>query len=138
MSASSAGHLAPFLARILLIALLGIEAILGVIALVPLVIAFAGAGEELFGQRVSVLLAGLIAVIWVAVTFVGAIRASGTWPRGSAITIHVLMFAAGTGMLQYALAPFWMSIAVILLALVGFFAALLAKPQLPTEEVAEP
>jgi len=127
MPASPGGQIVAHSARIALTLLLGVETALGVTALVPLLIGFTGSGDELLGQRVSVMLAGVIAVAWVAVTFLGALRRSGRWPRGSALTLHVLMFAAGTGMLRYQLAPFWMSALVVLLALLGFFAALLAR-----------
>lgn len=115
-------------AWILLIAVLAAETAAGILALMPLATGFFEADDELLGQRVSVLLAGLLAVLWVAVTFLGALRARAGWARGSALTLHVLMFAAGTAMLQYALAPAWMTWAVILLAFAGFFAALLARP----------
>lgn len=112
-----------------LIALLGLETLVGVIALIPFAIGFLDAGQDLIGQRVSVLLAGLLAVVWIAVTFLGALRARASWARGSALTLHVLMFAAGTGVLQYALAESWVGWATILAAFVGFFSALLARPE---------
>lgn len=111
-----------------LIAVLAVETVAGVLALMPLATGFFAADGELLGQRVSVLLAGLLAVLWVAVTFLGALRSRAGWSRGSALTLHVLMFAAGTAMLQYALAPLWMTWAVIALALLGFLAALFARP----------
>lgn len=127
MSDSPSGHVIARLARKFLVGLLGLETLLGVISLVPLLIGFAESGDELLVQRVSILLTGVLAIVWIAITFFGALRGRSGWPRASAITIHVLMFAAGTGMLQYGLAPFWMSAGVILLSLVGFFAALLAR-----------
>jgi len=112
-----------------LIALLAVETIAGVIALMPLALGFFEAGDDLFGQRVSVLLAGLLAVVWVAVTFLGALRSRASWARGSALTLHVLLFAAGTGILQYGLAPSWVGWTAVIAAFVGFFAALLARPE---------
>lgn len=115
-------------AWIVLIAVLSVETIFGVLALIPLATGFSEAGGDLLGQRVSVLLGGLLAVLWVVVTFLGALRTRAGWVRGSALTLHVLLFAAGTGILQYALAPTWMGWAAILLAFAGFFSALLARP----------
>lgn len=112
-----------------LIGLLGLETAAGLVSLIPLGTSFVGAGTDQPGQRISVLLAGLIAIVWVAITFVGALRSRASWARGSAITLHVLMFAAGTGALQYALAPGGIAWALVLCAFVGFFSALLAKPE---------
>lgn len=135
MNSSPAGNRSARIARLILTSLLGIEAALAVAGTIPLLLAFGDSGDDLIGQRMSVLLAAGIAVIWVVATFVGALRGRAGWPRGSAITLHVLMFAAGTGMLQYALAPIWMTVGVILLSLVGFFTALMARPELPPEPI---
>ena len=129
MSTSPTAHLRSRKAWAVLIAVLGIETLAGVVALIPLALGFLDAGEDLLGQRVSVLLAGLLSVLWVAVTFLGALRSRASWARGSALTLHVLMFAAGTAMLQYALAPGWAAWGAILLAFAGFFSALLARPE---------
>jgi len=112
-----------------LIALLGAETLAGLIALIPLGTGFFDATKDDPGQRVSVLLAALVAILWVAVTFIGALRSRASWARGSAMTLHILMFAAGTGSLQYALAPASIAWALVLAALIGFFSALLARPE---------
>lgn len=129
MSDSPAVHQRSRRAWVLVIAVLAIETLIGVVALIPLALGFLEAGDDLLGQRVSVLLGGLLAVIWVAITFLGALRSRASWARGSALTIHVLMFAAGTGILQYQLAPSWVGWAAIIAAFIGFFAALLARPE---------
>jgi membrane protein YdbS with pleckstrin-like domain len=67
----------------------------------------------------------------VIVTFVGAARARVSWVRGSALTIHVLLFAAGTGCLQLAIGPWWFGFGLVAVALLGFLAAVLARPELP-------
>lgn len=69
-----------------------------------------------------------ICLAWVIVTLIGALRSRASWVRGSAVTLHVLLFAAGTGCLQLAIGEWWVGIAVVALALVGFFAAILARP----------
>jgi len=133
MSASPPVHQRSKRAWQVLISLLAIETLAGLLALVPLGSGFfAASGGERFGdagQRVSVLLAGLLAILWVAVTFVGALRTRASWARGSAVALHVLMFAAGTGALQYRLAEPWISWGLVLFALVGFFSALIARPE---------
>jgi len=134
MSPSPTGHPRTRRAWLVLIALLGIETAAGLVSLIPLGTSFLGAGGDLPGQRISVLLAGLIAILWVAVTFVGALRSRASWARGSAITLHVLMFAAGTGALQYGLAPGGVAWALVLCAFAGFFSALLAKPEYQSTE----
>ena len=136
MSASPPAHSPTRRAWLVLTILLGTEALVGVVALIPLGIGFFGAAQDDLSQRVSVLLAGLLAILWVAVTFIGALRTRTSWVRGSAITLHVLMFAAGTGALQYALAAPGVSWGLIAAAFLGFFTALLARPEqaLPAEE----
>ncbi|CAG7612592.1 hypothetical protein ACFPZL_01405 [Leucobacter soli] len=129
MTASPAGQLRSRRAWGILLALLGIETVAGVIALIPLGVAFFAADGEEAGQRVSVLLGGLLAIVWIAVTFTGALRARASWARGSALTLHVLMFAAGTGILQYGLADSWIGWSLVIAAFVGFFSALAARPE---------
>ena len=138
MSDSPAVHRRSRRAWVALIAVLAGETILGVIALIPLAMGFFGASGDQLGQRVSVLLAGVIAVAWVAVTFLGALRSRPSWARGSAVTIHVLLFAAGTGVLQYGLAPAWVGWAAVLVAFLGFGLGLLARPERSSVEQAEP
>ena len=65
------------------------------------------------------------------------VAARVSWVRGSAVTIHVLLFAAGTGCLQLAIGPWWVGFGIIALALVGFFAAILARPLLAPEASGE-
>lgn len=129
MSASSSVQPRSKRAWRILVSLLAIETAAGLIAMIPLGTGFLGAGKDELGQRVSVLLAGLLAIAWVAATFVGALRSRASWVRGSALTLHVLMFAAGTGILQYRLAEGWVGWALILCAFVGFFSGLIARPE---------
>lgn len=93
--------------------------------------AFLAASHEPLGPRLSILVSALVAFAWVAITLFGVLSKRAGWARGSAMTLHVLMFAAGTGVLQGILGDPLLGWALVLCALVGFFAALLAKPSLP-------
>lgn len=130
MSATPEVYQRSRIAWAVLVLVLAVEVIGGVIALVFVIQSFFAASEEPFGQRISILLATLIAWVWVLVTLWGAVRSRAGWVRGSAITIHVLLFAAGTGILQLALGDALLGWALILLAFAGFVAALFARPQL--------
>lgn len=111
-----------------LIAALVIETFGGIALLVPITTSMLSAGDDPLGARLSVFVAALISWLWVCITLFGAIRHRANWARGSAITIHVLMFAAGTGMLQLGLGDPLLAWSIIALALIGFAAALLARP----------
>lgn len=113
-----------------LIAVLVLETFGGIALLVPLTTAMLAAGDEPLGARLSVFLAALISWLWVTVTLLGSIRGRKGWVRGSALTIHVLLFAAGTGMLQQQIGDALLAWGLVLLALIGFAAALLARPAL--------
>lgn len=95
--------------------------------LVSVTLAFFGATDEPLAARLSVLLAAVIAWAWIVATLVGAARARAAWARGSALTIHVLLFAAGTGILQGIIGEPELGLALILLAGTGFTAAVLAR-----------
>lgn len=107
---------------------LTVEAAGGAFALVTVLQGFFGASGDPFGQRLSILLAALIAWVWVLVTLWGAVRHRASWVRGSALTLHVLLFAAGTGVLQFQLGSTALGFGLIALAFVGFAAAVLAQP----------
>jgi len=129
MSTTPSEHPLTRRAWVVLTVLLGLEAVAGVVSVIPLGIGFFGAADDDVNQRVSVLISGVVAIIWVAVTFTGALRSRASWVRGSAMTLHVLMFAAGTTVLQYPVlgtrAVAW---ALIVAAFIGFFGAMLARP----------
>ncbi len=105
-----------------------VEAVGGLAVMLPVVQGFFGATGEPIEQRLSIFLSALIAWVWVIITLWGALRSRASWVRGSAITIHILLFAAGTGVLQFALADALVGWALILLAFAGFAAALIARP----------
>lgn len=79
-------------------------------------------------QSVSIVVLVFGSLLWVGATLVGALRSRVSWVRASAVTIHVLLFAAGTGCLQVGIGAWWLGWALVLTALVGFVAAILAVP----------
>ncbi|QZY52518.1 hypothetical protein [Leucobacter tenebrionis] len=79
-------------------------------------------------QNLSLIVMAALSLVWVVVTFAGAVRTRASWVRGSSLTIHVLLFAAGTGCLQIGIGPWWLGFALVALALAGFAAAILARP----------
>ena len=120
----------------LLIACLAVETLL--LAWVTLVTLLAAIGASSgAAQNYSLVVVSVICLAWVVVTLVASMRSRVSWVRGSAVTIHVLLFAAGTGCLQLAIGPWWVGFGIIALALVGFFAAILARPLLAPEASGE-
>lgn len=115
-----------------LVAALGIETLL--LAWVTLVTLLAALGSSSgAAQNYSLVVVLAICLVWVVVTLFASVRSRVSWVRGSAVTIHVLLFAAGTGCLQLAIGPWWVGFCIIALALIGFFAAILARPLLSHE-----
>lgn len=113
------------LVRILLI----IETMGGAFMLWNVLQAFMSANTEPLGPRLSLLLAVVISWLWIAITLWGALKLQASWVRGSTLTIHILMFAAATGVLQGFLGDEttlgWI---LLVLALLGFMAAVIARP----------
>ncbi len=79
-------------------------------------------------QNVSIVAMAVLALAWVAITAVAALRGRPSWVRGSALTIHVLLFAGGTGCLQLGIGTWQFGFALVACALLGFIAAVLARP----------
>lgn len=79
-------------------------------------------------QNYSLVVISAVCLGWVVVTLLGSARSRMSWVRGSAVTIHVLLFAAGTGCLQLQIGPASLGFGLVALAIVGFFAAIIAKP----------
>ncbi|MFV0433880.1 MAG: hypothetical protein ACK5LO_07880 [Leucobacter sp.] len=80
-------------------------------------------------QNLSIVVMAALSLLWTVVTLVGALKARVSWVRGSSLTIHVLLFAAGTGCLQIGIGPWWLGFGIVVLALLGFVAAILARPE---------
>lgn len=137
MSRSPGRHTRATRAWFALIAMLVVEAFGGVTLLVPVVLDMFAASDEPLGPRLSIVLSFLIAWLWVCITLIAALRTKASWVRGSGLTIHVLMFAAGTGILQMQLADATMGWILVVLAFAGFFAALLATPKPPAHELSD-
>lgn len=108
--------------------LLGVEALCGVVLVIYVAQEILADSVGDLGLRISVLLAVVLAVVWLIVTLVGAIKTRSNWVRGSALTIHVLMFAAGTGVLQLIADATLVGWVLVLLSFAGFAAALIAQP----------
>lgn len=118
--------------------LLLIELVGGAVVLWNVVLAFIAANDEPLGSRLSLLLAVVISWAWIGITLWGALTHRASWVRGSALTIHILMFPAATGVLQGILgaaAPLgW---ALLGLAVLGVISAVLARPVPANENAGE-
>lgn len=137
MTSSPADHPRSLLAWQVLRVLLAIETLLlGWVVLVSVLAAVSSSGHVM--QRVSIVIMAALSLLWVLIAFIGAARGRPAWVRGSAITIHVLLFAVGTGCLQFVIGPWWIGWGFIGLAFIGFAAALLARPELVATEQAPP
>jgi len=106
-----------------------IEAFGGLLLLVPTTLGMLDATSDPIGARLSIFLSAVIAWVWVCLTLLGALRLRASWVRGSAVAIHVLLFAAGTGVLQLGLGSAPLGWSLILLAFVGFAGAIVARPR---------
>ena len=130
MSSSPVRHERPRRGWAALLIVLSFEAFGGLALLVPVMLGLMQTTTEPLGQRLSIFLAMLVSWIWICVTLFG-LRTRASWVRASAITIHVLIFAAGTGVLQLGIGTTALGWGLVVLALVGFFAALIARPIMP-------
>lgn len=130
MSEPSSRNVRPGTGWGVLLVVLVIEAFGGLALMVPVTTAFLGASQDPLGPRVSIMLAAILAWAWVLLTLWGAARTRASWARGSALTMHVLMFAAGTGVLQLGglVGGPLLGWGLIVLAFGGFFGAIIAKP----------
>lgn len=97
-----------------------------------------GASSEFLMQNVGLVVMSACALLWVLLTLIGALRSRASWIRGSALTIHVLLFAAGTGCLQLGIGSWQLGFAIVGAALVGFVAAIVAKPMVSLEPDSAP
>lgn len=114
-----------------LTAVLAVELVLGAILVVTMIPTFPAAGPEreaLLPLWVSLLVSMVLCCVWLAATLVGAMRRSGSWVRGSAVTIHVLMLAAAVGVFQGLIGTPAIGVALLALAIIGFVSAILIGP----------
>lgn len=124
-----AGHTRSKLGWATLKGLLGLEA-LGLLIVLGFTIVRSIAEPGEVTQEVSLVLMSLASLIWVTVTFVGVLRSRASWARSSAVAIHVLTFAGGTGCLQLGIGPWWFGLSIVAVALIGFAAAIIARPEI--------
>lgn len=112
-----------------LTAALGIELVLGIVLFVTMIPTFPAAGPQrdaLVPLWLSLFVSVILCCVWVAATLVGAIRRRGSWVRGSAVTLHILMFAAALGVFQGLIGTTVVGIILLVLAIVGFGSAILS------------
>lgn len=122
-----------------LLIVLAIEAFGGLVLVAQTALGMLQSAGEPLGARLSIFLAILLGWIWICAALFGGVRGRASWARGSALTIHVLLFAVATGVLQLNLAGALFGWGLVLLALIGFFAALIARPNLELgDETAQP
>ncbi len=121
-----------------LTAVLAIELVLGLVLVITMVPTFPAAGPDqaaLMPLWISLLVSMILACVWVAATLVGAMRRQGSWVRGSAVTIHVLMFAAALGVFQGILGTPAIGALLLGLAVIGFASAIvIGKPSEPAPQ----
>ncbi|WP_343962496.1 hypothetical protein [Leucobacter albus] len=113
-------------ARIALTAVLTVELALGLVAVVTMIPTYpaAGAERDVFAPLwVSLLVSAILSCVWVAATLLGAVRRKGSWVRGSAVTIHVLMLAAAFAVFQGVIGTPAIGALLLVLALVGLASA---------------
>ncbi len=118
-----------------LIVALAVETLGGVILVVMSALRIdTSPSNDWIALDVSILLVLFLLWVWVVAVLFGAIRSRASWVRGSAVTIHVLIFAAGTGVLQGIMGTQALGWGLVLLSFVGFGAALIARPEVQERE----
>lgn len=132
MNRSPRDHLNSRRGWAILAILLSIESFAGIVLVFQTTWQLLQSDQDPLGDRISLFIAVLLAWVWVLVTLFSGIRSQASWARGSALTIHILLFAAATGMLQFSIGRPLLAWALVVVAIIGFAAALLAKPA--TEE----
>lgn len=116
-------------AWIVLAVILLIELIAGIALVIAIIPTFPQAGperEQLVPLWVSLVISLVLSCVWVLATLIGAIKRKGSWVRGSAVTMHILMFAAAMGIFQGIMGTPLIGAVVLAFSLVGFFAAVVA------------
>lgn len=82
--------------------------------------------------QVSIVLALVAALIWVGLTFKGALR-KNSWVRSSNLTIQILALAGATGVLQGIIGQKSAGVMLLIAALLGVLASLMLA-QKPKED----
>ena len=89
--------------RFILAAVLALEFVGVLVVLIRMLPTFPDAGPDqaaIMPLWVSLIISLAVSGLWIGVTLLAAVRAQSAWVRGSGVTIHVLMLAAATGVLQ--------------------------------------
>ncbi len=119
------------MARRVLAAVLTIECLAGIFLLIGMLPTFPEADpnkDVLAPIWVGLLISLIACIVWVGVTLLGLLRDLGNWVRASSVVLHILMFAAGAGVLQGIIGTPLVGSAMLLLAVIGFVAALMLRP----------
>lgn len=128
-------------ARRVLAAVLAIECIAGVFLLIAMVPTFPDPGPDqqvLVPIWIGLLISVIVSLVWVGVTLFGVLRTSGNWVKASSVVLHVLLFAAGAGVLQGIIGTPFIGGVLVVLAFVGFFSATLLRPAAVEPESSAP
>ncbi|MFC5337753.1 hypothetical protein [Leucobacter denitrificans] len=122
------------MARRVLAAVLTVECLAGIFLLIGMLPTFPDTDpnrDVLAPIWVGLLISLIVCIVWVGITLLGLIRKLGNWVRASSVVLHILMFAAGAGVLQGIIGTPLVGSVMLLLAVVGFVAALMIRPTEP-------
>ena len=108
-----------------------LEALAGLVVVWQTFSGVLGDQEAPAGLRASIIISVVLCWIWVAFTAFGAARGMPSWARGSAITMHVLMFSAAVGIMQGILGTVAIGVALLLVSIVAIVSAVIARPMPP-------
>lgn len=124
-----------------LAAALAIEFIAGAAVIVGMIPTFPSSGPDSQAEIplwISLFISVVVWWLWIGGTLLGALRTRRSRVRSSSFTIHVLLFAAGMGVLQGIMGTPPIGWALTGVAVVGFFATLLTKPTPSPDELPSP
>lgn len=116
--------------RVLATALV-LELIAGAFIIVGMVPTFPGAGPDaqaFIPLWLSLFICVIAWWVWIGATLYGVMRSRRSWVRSAAFTSHILLFAAGMGVLQGILGTPPVGYALAIIAVIGFAATWFAKP----------
>ena len=118
--------------RILLAAVLAIEFVGVAVVLIRMLPTSPEAGPDqsvILPLWISLIISLAVSCVWIGVTLLAAVRAQSAWVRGSGVTIHVLMLAAATGVLQGILGTPKLGWWMLAFAIVGLLASAFWRPK---------
>lgn len=121
-----------------LAAALALEFVAGAVVIVGMIPTFPASGPNSQAEIplwLSLFICLVVWWVWIGATLLGALRTRRSRVRSSSFTIHVLIFAAGMGVLQGFLGTPPIGYALAGVAIVGFFATLLTKPTPSPDEL---